>query len=117
MSPLYEHYDEALNFFANRAANAFAESFNAKIKAFRASLRGTSDIRFFPFRPARPALMRIIQIIQTRNPALHIVWNAGLFWKKAAATYSPAGRSTIGADGLNFSVRNGKRWDLTAITT
>ena len=53
MSPLYEHYDEVLNFFANRAANAFAESFNAKIKAFRASLRGTSDIRFFLFRLTR----------------------------------------------------------------
>ncbi|SHK63880.1 hypothetical protein SAMN05216463_1081 [Xylanibacter ruminicola] len=25
--------------------------------------------------------------------------------------------STIGAGGLNFSVRNGKRWDPTAITT
>ena len=25
--------------------------------------------------------------------------------------------STIGASELNFSVRNGKRWDLTAITT
>ena len=49
MSPLYEHYDEPLNFFANRAANAFAESFNAKIKAFRASLRGVTDIRFFLF--------------------------------------------------------------------
>ena len=46
MSPLYEHYDEALNFFANRAANAFAESFNTKIKAFRASLRGVTDIIF-----------------------------------------------------------------------
>ena len=56
-------------------------------------------------------------IIQTRNPALHIVWNAGLFWKKAAATYSPAGRSTIGADGLNFSVRNGKRWSPVTIAT
>ena len=29
---------------------------------------------------------------------------------KRAATYSPAIRSTIGADGLNFSVRNGKRF-------
>ena len=29
------------------------------------------------------AFMRIMQIIQTRNPALHIVWNAGLFWKKS----------------------------------
>ena len=53
MSPLYEHYDEALNFFANRAANAFAKSFNAKIKAFRASLRGVTDIRFLLFRHTR----------------------------------------------------------------
>ena len=38
-------------------------------------------------------------------------------WKEAA-TYSPALHcSTIGASGLNFSVRNGKRWDPTAITT
>ena len=37
--------------------------------------------------------------------------------KKAAATYSPAGRSTIGADGLNFSVRNGKRWSPVTIAT
>ena len=26
-------------------------------------------------------------------------------------------RSTIGAEGLNFSVRNGKRWNTLAITT
>ena len=50
---LYEHYDEVLNFFVNRATNAFAESFNAKIKAFRASLRGVTDIRFFLFRLTR----------------------------------------------------------------
>ena len=37
---------------------------------------------------------------------------------KKAATYSPALYcSTIGADGLNFSVRNGKRWNPDAITT
>ena len=37
---------------------------------------------------------------------------------KEAATYSPAWHSsTIGASGLNFSVRNGKSWDPTAITT
>ena len=68
-------------------------------------------------RKPEAAFMRIMQIIQIRNPALHIVWNAGLFWKKAAATYSPAGRSTIGADGLNFSVRNGKRWSPVTIAT
>ena len=37
---------------------------------------------------------------------------------KKAASYSPALHcSTIGAGGLNFSVRNGKRWDPAAITT
>ena len=37
---------------------------------------------------------------------------------KVAATYSPTWcSSTIGASELNFSVRNGKRWILTAITT
>ena len=38
--------------------------------------------------------------------------------KKKAASYSPALHcSTIGAGGLNFSVRNGKRWNPAAITT
>ena len=37
---------------------------------------------------------------------------------KKAATYSPALHcSTIGDGGLNFSVRNGKRWAPAAITT
>ena len=37
---------------------------------------------------------------------------------KEAATYSPTcDCSSIGVSGLNFSVRNGKRWDPTAITT
>ena len=47
---LYENSEQVLNFFINRATNAFAESFNAKIKAFRASLRGVIDIKFFLFR-------------------------------------------------------------------
>jgi transposase len=47
---IYEHYDEILNFFDKRSTNASAESFNAKIKAFRASLRGVIDIKFFLFR-------------------------------------------------------------------
>ena len=39
-------------------------------------------------------------------------------FKKVAASYSPALHcSTIGASGLKFSVRNGKRWDPAAITT
>ncbi|MGX5858538.1 transposase [Dyadobacter jiangsuensis] len=37
-------------FFNNRSTNASAESFNAKIKAFRSSSRGVRDVRFFLFR-------------------------------------------------------------------
>jgi transposase len=47
---VYEHYDEILNLFINLATNASAESFNAKIKSFRASLRGGGDRKFFLFR-------------------------------------------------------------------
>ncbi|NLA64054.1 MAG: transposase [Bacteroidales bacterium] len=50
---VYTHYEEILNFFTNRSTNASAESFNAKIKAFRASLRGVVDIKFFLYRLAK----------------------------------------------------------------
>lgn len=39
-----------LNFFDNRSTNASAESFNSKIKLFRANLRGVTDVKFFLFR-------------------------------------------------------------------
>lgn len=39
-----------LNFFNNRNTNANAESFNSKIKLFRANLRGVTDPSFFLFR-------------------------------------------------------------------
>jgi transposase len=47
---IYVHYQNILNFFDNRSTNASAESFNAKIKAFRATQRGVTDIPFFLFR-------------------------------------------------------------------
>lgn len=47
---IYTHYPEILNFFDNRSTNASAESFNAKIKAFRTNLRGVRDINFFLYR-------------------------------------------------------------------
>ncbi len=50
---IYSHYQEILNFFDHRSTNASAESFNAKLKAFRATLRGVSDINFFLFRVAK----------------------------------------------------------------
>lgn len=46
----YEHYDDILNFYNNRSSNAAAESFNSKIKLFRANLRGVADKSFFLFR-------------------------------------------------------------------
>lgn len=47
---IYEREDEILNFFTHRATNASAESFNSKIKAFRAQLRGVVDVPFFLYR-------------------------------------------------------------------
>lgn len=44
------HEGRILNFWNERATNAFAESFNAKIKRFRGMLRGIRDLKFFLFR-------------------------------------------------------------------
>ncbi|WP_444622900.1 transposase [Flavobacterium columnare] len=43
-------YKAMLNYFDNRSTNAAAESFNAKIKAFRIYFRGVRKIDFFLFR-------------------------------------------------------------------
>lgn len=44
------HFDHIVNYFENRSTNASAESFNAKVKQFRALQRGVSDTNFFLFR-------------------------------------------------------------------
>lgn len=49
---LKENYQNVLNYFENRSTNASAESFNAKIKAFRSSFRGVKNVSFFLFRLA-----------------------------------------------------------------
>lgn len=49
---IQSHYLSILNYFENRSTNASAESFNAKIKAFRASFRGVKNVSFFLFRLA-----------------------------------------------------------------
>ncbi len=46
----FDNEREILNFFDNRSTNASAESFNCKIKNFRAQLRGVSDVKYFLFR-------------------------------------------------------------------
>ena len=50
VNSLEYHLENILNFFTNRSTNANAESFNSKIKGFRANLRGVTDVRFFLFR-------------------------------------------------------------------
>jgi hypothetical protein len=50
---IVNHHVNILNYFDNRSTNASAESFNAKIKAFRAQYRGVGNINFFLFRLAK----------------------------------------------------------------
>ena len=44
------NYIAIINYFENRSTNASAESFNAKIKAFRAQFRGVKSKSFFLYR-------------------------------------------------------------------
>lgn len=50
LDTMSNHYETILNYFINRETNAFAESFNSKVKAFRSQFRGVRDIPFFIFR-------------------------------------------------------------------
>ncbi len=47
------HEANILNYFINRSTNASAESFNAKLKNFRALVRGVRDKKFHLFRIAK----------------------------------------------------------------
>ena len=67
-----------------------------------------------------PSLSRAHNLTQSQELPQRITKKAdtSLYRLKEAATYSPTTKcSTIGVSELNFSVRNGKRWDLAAITT
>ena len=46
------HSKTIINYFIDRLTNASAESFNAKIKAFRTQFRGVGDVKFFMYRLA-----------------------------------------------------------------
>lgn len=50
---IINHHKNILNYFENRSTNASAESFNAKIKAFRSQFRGVGNVNFFLFRLAK----------------------------------------------------------------
>ena len=53
------------------------------------------------------------ELLTTKKPSR--IYQLGL--KRRLPTLPRENRSTIGVSELNFSVRNGKRWNLTAITT
>lgn len=50
MQSVRSHEGTILNYFPERSTNASAESFNAKLKGFRALVRGVSDMEFFLYR-------------------------------------------------------------------
>ena len=66
---------------------------------------------------AAPILAKTTTSIYTKKvPSVRK--NQGNSRKKVATTYSPTTKcSTIGAVGLNFSVRDGKRWNPNAMIT
>ena len=88
---------------------------NQKLKYFSLFYKKNEIHRYF-LNKVRHNLLRTLLIINARSPDHSS--QSGLQNKKKAATYSPTLHcSTIGAIGLNFSVRNGKRWNPDAITT
>lgn len=50
ITTMQNNYGSIVRYFDNRSTNASAESFNAKVKAFRSQFRGVRDIPFFLFR-------------------------------------------------------------------
>ncbi len=50
---LVRHKKNILNYFLLRSTNAGAESFNAKLKGFRAVVRGVADLNFYLFRVSK----------------------------------------------------------------
>lgn len=53
METVQAHEPTILNYFLHRSTNASAESFNAKLKGFRALVRGVNDLPFFLYRVSR----------------------------------------------------------------
>jgi len=63
------HHKKILNYFDNKSTNASAESFNAKIKAFRSQFRDVGNINFFLFRLTNllsPQLFALIRLLVGR---------------------------------------------------
>ncbi|WP_317191756.1 transposase [Fulvivirga marina] len=56
---IQQHYLTILNYFERRNTDVAAESFNAKIKAFRNQFRGVKNVSFFLYRLSESMLSTI----------------------------------------------------------
>lgn len=87
----YEHNDEILNFYNNRSTNAAAESFNAKIKLFRANLHGVTDKKFFLFKIAKlygyPHQIPTVPIRHQNNLMLKPNFSKQIFMKQRTKVF------------------------------
>src|SRR5690554_5257609 len=63
--------------------------------------------------PLRSPLVFLLTIAHKKRTSIFL----RMSFKDRRRPTLPLLRSTIGAAGLNFSVRNGKRWDPCAVTT
>ena len=73
----------------------------------------TDLIDLIDFKDLHPAAQGSGRVVKQKKPGR--IFLSGL--KRRLPTLPRENRSTIGVSELNFSVRNGKRWNLTTITT
>ena len=81
--------------------------------ALRSSKKNYGGRNFKPSWYIRLGDVAYPELLTTKKPSR--IYQLGL--KRRLPTLPRENRSTIGVSELNFSVRNGKRWNLTAITT
>ena len=73
------------------------------------------DLDSTPVQPSRHSNKVQQKPVQIKKRRSNLSFD--LLLKRRLPTLPRENRSTIGVSELNFSVRNGKRWNLTAITT
>ena len=103
----------------NALPNAALKRQSSPSRKYPAS-NSVSDVEHFVFAPpvgcaASPPRQKPLLLGRVRHKKKVRPYDLTL--KRRLPTLPRENRSTIGVSELNFSVRNGKRWNLTAITT
>ena len=102
-----------LGIYKQKRVPCFAEPFCYKFGDYRILSRVTRDSHNQQYN--RRLFIQLFSQAYTNKKGFRVLQNP--FVISLATTYSPTISSTIGADGFNFSVRNGKRWSPAAIVT